>query len=259
MRLKKTLGQHLLVNKSALEKIVRSLNPSKQDIVMEIGPGTGNLTKILAEHAGTVIAIEKDMEMVERLNILSQDFKNLKIIHADFLKLDLPSLFYDLRFAIYNSRLFCGNLPYNISTPILFKLRDNKEMFSRGVIMVQREVAKRLVAKPGNKDYGVLSIMLQTDAGIKKIFDLSPGSFLPPPKVTSTVLSVEFPSPPPYQVKKRDQFEQIVKGAFNQRRKMIRNTLPPELLSLLKTVNIKPTDRPENLSIADFIKLSELF
>lgn len=258
MHLKKYLGQHILVAEPTVEKIVRTLNPTKEDTILEIGPGTGKLTKHLLKSAGSVIAIEKDQEMISNLKSQISDLENLRIIHDDFLNINLESLLLSMQSCGRTSALFAGNLPYNISTPILFKLKENKKLFRRGIVMVQKEVAVRLTAKPGGKDYGVLSIMMQSAAVMKKCFDVSPKSFVPPPKVTSSVVLIEFPEKLPYLIENTDVFERIVKSAFQQRRKMIRNSIPKEYLPALKAANIDPMRRPETLTIDEFAKLSAL-
>jgi 16S rRNA (adenine1518-N6/adenine1519-N6)-dimethyltransferase len=248
MFLKKALGQHLLTSQSALERIVRALNPSRDDTVVEIGPGTGNLTSRLLSKCNHVIAIEKDKEMVDRLGDKFGGAFGLEIINADFLKYDLTE-----RLASGPSRqIFCGNLPYNISTPILFKLKDMRRYFSRGVVMLQREVALRLTANPGGKDYGVLSIMMQVSSKMKRLFDIPPGAFIPPPKVTSSVVEIVFPEKEPYHIKNQELFARVVRGAFSKRRKMIRNCLPKEWLVALEKAGIEPTRRPEEVSIDEF-------
>ncbi len=252
MRLKKSLGQHILVAEPTAEKIVRTLAPTKDDTVLEIGPGSGKLTRFLAEKAGCVIAVEKDAEMIEALKVPCSKFQNLEIIHSDFLKIDLT---YALKH-LSTYALFCGNLPYNISTPILFKLRDNKALFSRGIVMLQKEVAMRLIARPEGKDYGILSIMMQVSAKIEKCFDVSFKSFFPPPKVTSTVVKLTFYKDSPYKINDPQLFENIVKLAFGKRRKMIRNTIPKEYLQYLEQAGIKPTERPEEISIERFARLA---
>lgn len=249
MFLKKHLGQHLLVAGPTLEKIVRTLAPSKQDTVLEIGPGTGNLTKHLLKQAGRVVAVEKDAEMVSKLKSEILGSPNLEIIHGDFLKLDLAQELGE------SGNLFCGNLPYNISTPVMFKLSENRNLFSRGVVTIQREVAQRLVAKPGSKDYGILSILMQVSGRIEKCFDISPKSFFPPPKVTSSVIKIVFTDPPPYQIADYGLFSKIIKAVFRTRRKMIRNSLPEEYLHALEAAGIEGTVRPEELPIEAFILL----
>ncbi len=256
MKLKKSYGQHLLIAEPTVEKIVRTLAPTKEDTVLEIGPGTGNLTKFLSRAAGHVIAVEKDPEMVAVLNEKAKEWGNVEIINADFLEVDLASLLSSNLLLPTSDFLFCGNLPYNISTPILFKLKDDKQLFSRGLVMVQKEVAKRLTAKPGNKDYGILSIMMQVAAKMKICFDVSPGSFLPPPKVISSVVSMEFTNPAPYHIDNPELFREVVRTAFGQRRKMIRNTIPKDAPQILELAGIAPTKRPEELSIEDFLNLT---
>lgn len=252
MHLKKHLSQHILIAEPTAEKIVRTLAPAKNDVVLEIGPGTGNLTRHLARYAGKVIAVEKDPEMIKQLHVSCSTFQNVEIIQADFLKLDLTSTLQHLN----TQTLFCGNLPYNISTPILFKLKDNRKIFSRGVIMIQKEVAQRLTAKAGNKDYGILSIMMRVSARMEKCFNVSAKSFVPPPKVTSSVVKIEFPEKEPYHIENKGLFDRIVKSSFGKRRKMIRNSIPREYLPALKDAKISETNRPEELSIDDFVRLT---
>jgi len=250
MYLKKRLGQHLLVAEPTLEKIVKTLAPTKNDTVLEIGPGTGRLTKYLIRHAGHVIAVEKDYEMVKELNATFSISKNLTIVHADILEIDIESILET------SNALFCGNLPYNISTPILFKLRDRRTFLKRGVITIQKEVATRLVAVPGSKDYGILSVLMQSVAHIKKMFDISPKSFIPPPKVTSSVVEIIFPSKPPHHIENQEFFTKVVKTAFSKRRKMIRNTIPKEWANLLHLAGIDSTRRPETITISEYISLA---
>ncbi len=252
MHLKKHLGQHLLIAHPTVQKIARTLDPSKEDTVLEIGPGTGILTKELLKLGCNVIAVEKDSEMISNLKFQISDTDNLKIIHADFLKFDLTYALEHLR----TQALFCGNLPYNISTPILFKLREDRRLFDRGVVMLQKEVADRLVARPGSKDYGILTILMQVTSKIEKCFNVSPRSFRPPPRVTSTVVKMRFYQEAPYKINNMQLFETIVKSAFGKRRKMIRNTVPEECLSFLEKCGISATCRAEDVPIEHYAMLS---
>ncbi len=249
MNLKKHLGQHLLIAHPTVQKIARTLDPSKEDTVLEIGPGTGILTKELLKLGCKVIAVEKDAEMISNLKSQISDSDNLKLIHTDFLKLDMINLFNE-------GSLFCGNLPYNISTPILFKLREDRRLFDRGVVMLQKEVADRLVAKPGSKDYGILTILMQVTSKIEKCFNVSAGSFRPPPRVTSTVVKMRFYQEPHYKINNMQLFETIVKSAFGKRRKMIRNTVPEGCLPFLEKCGISATCRAEDVPIEHYAMLS---
>jgi 16S rRNA (adenine1518-N6/adenine1519-N6)-dimethyltransferase len=251
MHLKKSLGQHLLIAPPTLEKIVSILAPTKNDTILEIGPGTGNLTKVLAKYAKKIVTVEKDREMIENLKINFASFDNIEFIHADFLEFDLEKTFENLGGKI----LFAGNIPYNISTPILFKLKEHKLLFKKGIITVQKEVAARLIAKPNIKDYGILSILMQSELKIEKCFDISPKSFFPPPKVKSSVVMINVADPPPYHIENKELFTTIVKTAFNRRRKMVRNNLKT-YVNHFAACEIKPTSRPEELSIEDFARLT---
>ncbi len=253
MQLKKSFGQHLLIAGPTTEKIVRTLGASNTDVVLEIGPGSGNMTEHLLRSGAKVVAIEKDGDMVARLAERFGDTKNLVVVHGDFLKTDLEELFGHLA----SKALFCGNLPYNISTPILFKLLESKRLFSHGLVMVQREVALRMTARAGGKDYGVLGIMLQSRARLKKCFDVSPKSFLPPPKVWSSIVAIDFPETPPYDIARPDIFEKIVKLSFQSRRKMLRNGVPQEYLFALEVAGIDGRRRPETLSIDEFVAIAD--
>jgi 16S rRNA (adenine1518-N6/adenine1519-N6)-dimethyltransferase len=219
--------------------------------VLEIGPGTGVLTKELLKLGCRVTAVEKDAQMISSLECQNLGPCALKMIHADFLELDLMDLFHE-------RSLFCGNLPYNISTPILFKLRENRRLFERGVVMLQKEVADRLVAGPGSKDYGILSILMQVTSKIERCFNVSPGSFRPPPRVTSTVVKMQFYKEPPCKINNMQLFETIVKLAFGKRRKMIRNTLPGEYLPFLERCGISAACRAEEVPIEAYARLSNL-
>lgn len=256
MHLKKHLGQHLLIAHPTVQKIARTLDPSKEDTVLEIGPGTGILTKELLKLGCKVIAVEKDPEMISNFKFQISDSANLKLIHADFLKLDLINLFNEDRRTENEERLFCGNLPYNISTPILFKLREDRRLFDRGVVMLQKEVADRLVAKPGSKDYGILTILMQVTSKIEKCFHVSPRSFRPPPRVTSTVVKMRFYQEPHYKINNMQLFETIIKSAFSKRRKMIRNTVPEVCLPFLEKCGISATCRAEDVPIEQYAELS---
>lgn len=250
MKAKKSFGQHFLINEDLSSRIADSLT-LKNDFkkVVEVGPGKGVLTKYLLEKDFELWAVEADRDMVQYLN---KNYPQLSdfIIPADFLKVDLNLFLKNEPFALI------GNFPYNISSQILFKMLDHKEQIPEMVGMFQKEVAERVVAEPGSKTYGVISVLVQAFYEGKVIFKVAPGNFSPPPKVQSAVIRL---------VRKENLdlacdeklFRQIVKQSFGQRRKMLRNTMK----SFLKDSPILNEDffkkRPEQLSVEDFIELTK--
>lgn len=239
-----------------MDKLIDALEFYPDEDVLEIGSGFGLFTHRIAQSALGVIGIEKDRKLHE---IAKEEFgeqKNIQFVHGDFLKLNLSSLVrnYHLPMKVI------GNIPYNISTPILFKLLDNHFLFTTAVLMLQKEVAERLAASVGTKDYGLLTILLGIQTECKKLFDLEPGSFLPPPKVVSSAVRIGFLKQSPYIIHNLRLFKKIVKTAFGQRRKTIKNNLK----TLLKNGKIKPWEqaqiepraRPEQITIAQYVALA---
>lgn len=255
-RPKKGLGQNFLTDANFMHRLHDALDLYPDEDLLEIGSGLGVFSSELARHALEVIAIEKDRRLVEIAREEFGEQKNLKFLEADFLKLDLPHLLSDYHLPIKA----VGNIPYNISSPILFKLLENHSLFQLAVLTVQKEVADRITAEPGTKDYGILSILLQSQVECESLFDLSPQSFLPEPEVTSTAVRLTFPKQPLHQILKPSIFKLVVKTAFQQRRKKVRNTLK----KLLKNNEIRPWGplgidpelRPENLTIDQYVALA---
>lgn len=255
MKAKKSFGQHFLVNESIAKNISESLQLSKGiRNILEIGPGKGVLTKYLAKQETNLKVVEADQDMVHHLkthNILDAS----QIIFLDFLKLNLHKVFDGEPF------LMIGNYPYNISSQILFKMVNAKEMVPEMVGMFQKEVADRVVAPPGSKTYGVISVLVQAYYEGNTIIDVAPGSFSPPPKVQSSVIRLVRREN--YTLPCDDRlFRNVVKTAFNQRRKMLRNTLKPLFREESLMEDPYFTQRPEQLSVKDFVditlKLSKL-
>jgi 16S rRNA (adenine1518-N6/adenine1519-N6)-dimethyltransferase len=252
VRAKKHLGQHFLKDLSICQKISDAVNTTQlYNKVLEVGPGMGALTQFLLKRDDLdVHVIEIDTESVDYLQTHYPQLEG-KIYSDDFLKLDLTKLMGDEPFAVV------GNFPYNISTQILFKVLDYKDQIPEVVGMFQKEVAERIAEKPGSKTYGITSVLLQAFYEIDYLFTVDEHVFNPPPKVKSGVIRLKR-----NDVKKLDCdekfFKQIVKQAFNQRRKTLRNSLKsliPEKID--KTESIFSL-RPERLSVADFIRLSQL-
>ena len=251
----KKLGQNFLKDANILKKICRSANLKPDDILVEIGPGFGSLTDLLLKEVSFIYAIEKDTRLAKNLSSNYINNNKIEIINDDILNIKLRSF--------YNTKLLkvVANLPYNISTPILFKLIEEKNIFSSIVIMIQKEVGDRIVASSSTKNYGSLSIMMQTHFNCKILFKVSPNAFYPKPKVESVVIEL-FPN---YKfekdIKNLDTFEKTVRAAFSSRRKMLGNALsnhfPKEQINeaLIKS-KINNTLRAENLTINEFINLS---
>ncbi len=213
MRLKKSLGQHFLKDKSVVRRIADALGVFEDDCVVEIGGGGGALTEeLIKRNPKELVVVEIDPEWCE---YLSSKFENLKVINADAVEFNFSSLGSKWKFA--------GNLPYNVSTAILRNLLDHRKVFEKGVFMVQKEVADRLTASSG-KDYGYLPALLSNFFSFKKLFDVPPGAFQPPPKVMSTVFLME---PKSFDMRKEEllEFERFLKKAFSHRRKKLKKNL----------------------------------
>jgi 16S rRNA (adenine1518-N6/adenine1519-N6)-dimethyltransferase len=246
---KKSYGQHFLVNESTAERIASFIDhlPAGHNVV-EVGPGQGMLTKYLLKRPHNFKAVEADGDMVKHL-IEHYPEMETKIVALDFLKVNMQRLFDNEQVVII------GNFPYNISSQIVFKMINAKELVPQMVGMFQKEMAERIIAPPGGKDYGVISVLTQAYYTGKIVMKLSPGSFNPPPKVDSAV--IELTRREKYELDCDERlFRIIVKSSFNQRRKMIRNTLKnlvtdPEILAD-KYYN----QRPEQISVEEFINLT---
>jgi len=259
-RPKRRLGQNFLVQPAVAQRLVDALPISSHDTILELGPGTGALTKILAGQVKRVMALELDEEAVSFLEEELADYGNIEIIHGDM----MAASFSHLAKEAGEKLKVVGNLPYNISTQLLIKLIQSNEDILWAALMFQKEVAQRLYASPGSKQYGILSVLLQYCAKVEKLFDVSPGSFFPKPKVNSTVIFVRFISPP-NRVHDFDLFTQLVRTAFQQRRKKILNALrnfhqlsTDQIQYALAKANIPTTYRAEQLSVESFVILSNI-
>jgi 16S rRNA (adenine1518-N6/adenine1519-N6)-dimethyltransferase len=243
---KKHLGQHFLTDPGISRRIANGLLNEKQLPVLEIGPGKGILTKQIMATQSDFWAIETDDESIPYLNTHFPELSE-KLLHADFLK-------FDFRTHFKGELCLIGNLPYNISSPILFKILENKDIIDEAVFMLQKEVARRICAANNNKEYGILSVLIQTYYDTKYLFTVNEGSFFPPPKVKSGVFRLKrnpsLPCP-----ENPDLHKKIIKAAFNQRRKTLRNSLKGFLLSLPKDAEWLGL-RPEQCSVRDFIEIS---
>jgi 16S rRNA (adenine1518-N6/adenine1519-N6)-dimethyltransferase len=258
-RPRKRFGQHFL-EAAWVVKLVAGVAPTGVDTFLEIGPGRGALTFALAPRVKRLVGVEIDRDLAAALAATAPP--NVTIIAADFLTIDLKALVSET--ASPPLRVV-GNLPYNISSPILFKLLDDADdgrLLSDATLMLQREVAERLVARPGSKAYGTLAVQVTRLADVDISLTLPPGAFRPPPKVTSSVVRLRFR---PSHVEAGDPivFERIVRGAFLRRRKTILNALVPvadslgrSAAELLEQAGVDPRLRPEDLDVADFARLS---
>lgn len=242
-----------------MTKVVDAIQPTKADTFLEIGPGRGALTRPLAARAGRVVAIEIDRDLAAALQ--REPIPNLRIIQSDFLGVDVVEA---LREETRPVRV-AGNLPYNVSSPILFALlaaADEGRFFSDATLMLQKEVADRLVARPGRKEYGTLAIQTALTADVEQLLTLPPGAFRPVPKVTSAVVRLRF-RPPAVNVGDPRVFERIVRGMFLQRRKTVANALRPVADSLgrssaelLERAEVDGRLRPEALTLEQIARLS---
>ncbi len=250
MKAKKSYGQHFLAQPEIARQIAYSVNYDSIDQVLEVGPGQGMLTQFLRQRKLPVYAVEADRDMVAHLKEDDASWVEEFLTEEDFLKVDLEQLTRKQPTALV------GNFPYNISSQILIRLVENRSFLPRMVGMFQRELAERVLAPPGSKTYGVISVLVQAYYTGSVVMHVKPGSFNPPPKVNSTVIALErLPGDGPKC--DPDKFRTVVRTAFQQRRKMLRNSLKP-----LWPGNMDPDDkslmrRPEQLSVADFVELVE--
>ena len=249
MKAKKSYGQHFLVNEDLAWRIADSLSMNGYTNALEVGPGQGFLTKYLLEKSVNLLVVEADRDMV---SYLEKHYPTLKerIIPADFMKLDLNQFFKDEQFALI------GNYPYNISSQILFKMLDYRDQIPEMVGMFQKEVAERVVAPAGSKTYGVISVLIQAFYEGEYLFTVGPENFNPPPKVQSGVIRLQRKASLDLGCDEKT-FKMVVKQAFSQRRKMLRNTMK----TLLSEGDILEDEffnqRPEKLSLQDFIQLTK--
>jgi len=248
---KKRFGQHFLHDHHVVSQIVSAFSPTSDDPVVEIGPGTGVLTRALLEKLGHLYAVELDRDLAVRL---SAEFspEHFTLHSADALKFDF------CRLAPSDRKLrLIGNLPYNISTPLLFHLLDQAGCIQDMLFMLQKEVVDRMCAEPDGKDYGRLSVMIQYRCAVEKLFDVAPGSFTPPPRVDSSVVRLVPHAKPPVEINDPEMFARLVQAAFTNRRKVLRNTLKGLVTAeTMSALGIDPVCRAETLSLAEFAALS---
>ena len=263
-RFSKSLGQNFLIDEGALAGILSGADISEDDCVLEIGPGFGTLTQRLCGAAKKVVCVEIDKTVIPILEENLKDFDNFEIINDDIMKIDVKSLVEE-KFGTENVKV-AANLPYYITTPIIMMLLESKVKFKSITVMVQKEVAKRLCASEGTKDFGAISLAVQYFCSANYLFDVPNTSFMPPPKVTSTVVRLDLLDKPRVSVKKEEMFFKTVKASFAQRRKTLLNALSnagfsgfskAEISEILKNIGIDEKRRGETLSIDEFARLAD--
>ncbi|MCU7933275.1 MAG: 16S rRNA (adenine(1518)-N(6)/adenine(1519)-N(6))-dimethyltransferase RsmA [Candidatus Thiodiazotropha sp. (ex Dulcina madagascariensis)] len=251
-RARKRFGQNFLHDPGIIQRIVQAIDPRQDDNLLEIGPGQGAITTQLLPLVRRMHVVELDRDLIEPLAHLCAPLGELEIHNEDALKFDFS------RLAKTDAPLrVVGNLPYNISTPLLFHLLDQSEQILDMHFMLQREVVDRMAAAPGSKTYGRLSVMLQARAEVTSLFRVGPGAFNPPPKVDSAFVRLQPCNPPPYRIDDWDIFSKLVSQAFSQRRKTLRNSLRNFLsTATMEVAGIDPGVRAEQLSVEDFANLA---
>lgn len=274
----KSLGQNFLINEEAVQKIIEGAEISKEDLVIEIGPGLGTLTKELLEKAGKVIAIELDKRMLEILTDRFSLYNNFELINQDVLKVDLnniikQNLIQDIQnptsniqpqTSILKHAKIVANLPYYITTPIVMKLLEEKLPIDSITIMIQKEVADRLIEKPGGKNTGAITYAIYYYATAEEIYKVMPNSFIPEPAVESKVIKLNIRDNPPVQVENEELMFKIIKYAFMQRRKTLVNSLENSKLfnnkkdieNMLEKLEINTKIRGEALSLEDYANIT---
>ena len=252
IKMSKKLGQNFLIKRGIVDEIVHAAELTVGEPVLEVGPGIGTLTQGLAQSGADVTAIELDRRLLEVLDTTLASYDNVRIIHGDVLKLDVPTIMNHKPFKVV------ANLPYYITTPIIMSLLESKLPIERLVVMVQKEVALRMVAKPGTKDYGALSVAVKYYTEPDIVLDVPPKSFLPAPAVTSSVIRCVLRDKPPVDVIDEKLFFRVVKAGFAQRRKTFSNTMKTTGLTrdrieeLLAKANIDGQRRGETFTLQEF-------
>jgi 16S rRNA (adenine1518-N6/adenine1519-N6)-dimethyltransferase len=257
---KKGWGQHFLIDRNILNKVIRTAQVGKDDVILEVGPGLGEMTLALGQQVKRVIAIEIDPKLVEILKKKLEGYPNVEVTKMDILKVNLNQLLEKEGQPIK----VVANLPYQISTPLLFRFIESRKVFSTFTLMLQREVAERMVALPGGKEYGPLSIFVQSVSNLSIRFFIKPSAFYPPPKVESAVIHMSFRERPAVKWEDEKWFRKVVKGCFGYRRKTLINALkhsglplPEGLEGRMEKIGVDPRRRPETLTIQELASLAE--
>ncbi len=257
----KELGQNFLSDSNTADMIIRKTGISKETHVLEIGSGLGALTRPIAQIVDQVTAVEKDSRMIPLLEqeLESHDLHHVKILNMDVLKLDIHSLLKDKKLVVI------GNLPYNISSQILFKLVEESHCIERAFLMFQKELATRIIASPGGRDYSRLSAVVQYAADISFVADVGPNSFFPRPSVDSTILRFDFFENKGFDREQEKVLFNVIKAAFSKRRKSLKNSMvggefefkKPFIITALESAGIDPQRRAETLTVDEFKSLAQ--
>ncbi|MFC1494411.1 16S rRNA (adenine(1518)-N(6)/adenine(1519)-N(6))-dimethyltransferase RsmA [Thermodesulfobacteriota bacterium] len=263
LRPNKRLGQHFLTDNNTIGKIISISGVTSSDDILEIGPGKGALTIPLAGKVNSIVAVEKDSRMVDYLAdiLVKKNIENVDVINEDILKTDIKKVFDNKK----NKLKVAGNLPYNISSPLLEKLISNKDYISKAFLMFQYEFAGRLAAAPGNREYGAITVMTRYQSSVSKLLEVNRNVFYPRPKVGSIVVEIDMEKPYPVRALNDKIFKVVVKGAFAQRRKTIKNSLKvisghfsgEQVTKALEECGIDPKRRAETLDMDEFLCLSD--
>lgn len=261
----KSLGQNFLIKEEVVEQIVESAKIEKEDLVIEVGPGLGTLTKYLLEKAGKVICIELDKKMIEILNDRFFLYSNFELLNQDVLKVDLKELIQKEKSEgkIKHVKIV-ANLPYYITTPIMMKLLEEQLEIESITVMIQKEVADRLIATPGEKETGAITYTVYYYATAQGVIEVQKDSFIPEPEVTSKVITLKIRKEPPVQTKSKEMMFKIIKNVFMQRRKTLANALvntkmfnnKEDAVQALKEIGLDENIRAEKLTLEDFANLS---
>ena len=251
---KKHLGQHFLHEKGIISKIVQAVDPKPGDRLVEIGPGQGAITFPLLDRHGALTVIEFDRDLIAPLTAAAKAHGELAIVHSDVLQVDFTQLAGDA-----GQIRLVGNLPYNLSSPILFHALDHASAIRDMHFMLQKEVVDRMAAEPGSKVYGRLSVMLQAYCRVVPLFKVPPGAFRPPPKVDSAVVRMVPRAPDEIAVRDGRRFAHVVRAAFGQRRKTLRNALNGVAdTAMIEAAGLRPDMRAEQVDVASFVRLANL-
>jgi 16S rRNA (adenine1518-N6/adenine1519-N6)-dimethyltransferase len=250
-RARKRFGQHFLHDPGVIRRILDAFGPQADEVIVEIGPGLGALTRPLLEHIRQLHVVELDRDLVARLRS-EHPPERVQVHEADALEFDFCAL------AVPGTRLrLIGNLPYNISTPLLFHLLDQSRCVGDMLFMLQKEVVERMGAAPDTPDYGRLSVMIQWRCTVERLFDIGPGAFNPPPRVDSSIVRLTPHPTPPVTVDNPKMFADVVKAAFAHRRKTLRNNLKGIVPgAAMAALGIEPERRAETLTLAEFARLA---
>ena len=260
----KRFGQNFLISENVVSRIADAAGTGDGSLgIIEIGPGIGTLTQKLAERYAKVVAIEIDTSLLPVLEDTLSDYGNVKIISGDAMKTDFEALVRDefegMRVAV------CANLPYYITSPVIMRLLETKGLFESVTVMIQKEVADRLASAPGTAEYGAITASSSYYARIEKIFNVSPANFIPPPKVTSSVIRMNVYQTPPVTCENEDNLFRVIRGAFAKRRKTLSNSLAgetsrhtkAEIEEVLISLGSRADVRGETLGLADFARISD--